>query len=470
MPARLLVLALAALALGAPAAHAAVPPGDDPTGDTDTNHVHKLKPWKAKFEYRIVRESKAYEELNARSDVSALMHKDLWFHIDCQLTTTTQNGPVLWNHVPSLGWVADHNFKTYTDGRLEGSPSCAVPFPEHVWFEQGWAPTKQYRLKKRAAARTRPGGKATSRIYENRSWTTIDCAATHNGRAWVQVARQPKVGTFWLRAEVLKFWQAGLPAGLPACAVDAPPLHWVAMGDSYAAGQGANDYMTGSGDCRRSNNSYWALLQLKLKTGFQTAPSDFVACSGAKTDGVLDHQLGRLDRDTGVVTISIGGNDLGFSTVLKNCVKPRGTTCKEAIDSHFEPTDLRALESKLDGVYRAIRNRAPNAKVLVLGYPELVPRDHVDGCGAISDDDAPRLQRAATLVNNVIRGTVGKRPDFRFIGLVKTFLGHPACNDDAADWINGVVPTDSLESFHPNESGHRAIASLLTGAAPRIFG
>lgn len=466
-----LVLALTILGtLAAPAA-ASVPTPDDGGGGggADGPKVRELKPWKAEHRYKVVRDANIYAELNARSGAVARVIKGQWWRIDCQLQNTTQNGPVLWSHIPNVGWIADRNIKTYTDGRLEGSPTCELPGPRHVWFRQPWAAGKEYRFTRTLRARTRPDSTTTGRTYQSGAWTTIDCSTTANGRAWVRLWRAPKVGEGWVPADALRFWQRGLPAGLPTCAPAPVNRHWVAMGDSYAAGQGANEYIAGSGACRRSLNAYWSRLALRMKPGFQTDTGEFVACSGAETEDVLNRQLGQLDRDTGLVTISIGGNDLGFAAVLTNCVKPTGITCQESIATHFEPSDLRALERRLDAVYRAIRERAPNATVLVLGYPELVPRDHVDGCGAIDDGDAPHLRRAATLLNNVIAGTVGERPDFRFVGLVRTFVGHAACDDDTVDWINGIVPSDSQESFHPNAAGHRAIAARLASAAPRFF-
>jgi lysophospholipase L1-like esterase len=478
MPSRslLVAVALAVLATAAPAAHAGLGPGDPPpsSGDGNSNHVHKQKPWKAKFQYRMERDAKAYAELNSRSDVQATLPKDQWYSIDCQMTNTTQNGEILWNHVANLGWVADQNMQTFTDGRLQGSPSCDVPGPSHVWFEQPWAATKEYRVVRTVPVRTRAGGaKRPGESYAKTTWTTIDCAAQTDGRGWVRIYQRPKVGEGWIPADALRFWQKGLPAGLPGCQGDPVSRHFVTLGDSYAAGIGARSFYSVPKNnvtkCRRSTLSYWAVLEPHLASGFISDLKDFRACSGAKTGNVLDEQLKRLDRDTALITISIGGNDLGFSTVLRNCLKPLFTTCKASVTSHFEPGDLRALEPKLDAVYRAIRSRAPNALVLVLGYPELVPRDHIDGCGAMDHTDAPYLHRAARKLNSTIQGTVGRRPGFRFVGLVQTFLGHPACNDDAADWINGFEANYVDASFHPNETGNRAIALRIASVAGRFF-
>src|SRR5205823_754176 len=116
----------------------------------------------------------------------------------------------------------------------------------------------------------------------------------------------PGTASGYVPADALRFRQKGLPAGMPKCVKPPPPVRtWVAMGDSYASGQGANDYS--GGDCRRSANSYWALLHTRLKHGLVSDSSDFVACSGATTSYVHDHELGALDPTTRLVTLSVGG-------------------------------------------------------------------------------------------------------------------------------------------------------------------
>lgn len=464
-------LLLTLLAALAPAARAASSPGDPPGGDPGDghpNHVHKLKPWKARFEYHMERTVVAHVELDARSDLQSEVQKGQWWPIDCQLYNQTENGTVLWNHIHNVGWVPDSSMKTYTDGRLAGSPTCAKPGPNHVWFQQPWTRAKQYRAVRKAQVFDRPGGAPAGRVLHKDAWTNTNCHQGHNGHQWVFIDF-PGAGSGYVRADALRFWQAGLPNGMPVCAkAPAPVRTWVAMGDSYASGQGANDYFGGA--CRRSANAYWSLLKGHLKHGLTSPVSDFVACSGDTTAKVRATQMGVLDVSTRLVTISVGGDDLGFSGVMRSCVEPKGTSCKQAIHNAFVPSHLRQLRAHLRATYADIRNHAPNATVFVLGYPELVERDHIDGCGAMDDTDAPVIHRAAIKLNGSIRRAVGDRRGFRFVGLVKTFLGHGACNDDAPDWINDLHLTDKQESFHPNENGHKAIARRLRQVAPRFFG
>jgi hypothetical protein len=434
------------------------------------SHVHRLKPWKAQFEYRMERDAVAHYELNVRSDLQALVHKGDWWPIDCQLYNETQNGTVLWNHVKNVGWIQDQAMKTYSDGRLEGSPTCAEPGADHVWFKQPWALGKRYRVRHHVNVLDRPGGVPVGKALTKDTWTTTNCHQRHDGHQWVFIDF-PGEGSGYIPAGVLRFWQPGLPAGMPPCVKPPAPIRtWVAMGDSYASGQGADNYYAGSGSCRRSSNAYWALLHGHLKGGLTSPGEDFVACNGDTTDKVRATQLSALDPTTRLVTISVGGDNLHFSTVMKDCVFPRGPSCQESLRDHVNTKSLRSLRADLGGLYRDIRDRATSATVLVLGYPELVPRDHIDGCGAMDSGDAPPIHRAAVRLNGSIRRAVGNRRGFRFVSLVSTFRGHPACNSDAEDWINSIVETDKDESFHPNEAGHRAIARHLRKVAPRYFG
>lgn len=173
------------------------------------------------------------------------------------------------------------------------------------------------------------------------------------------------------------------------------------MGDSYASGQGANNYF--DEDCRRSNNSYWALLRTHVKRNITSPQSDFTACTGATTDQVLEHQLSHLDTTTRLITLSVGGDNLHFATAMKKCVWPTGVTCTESIKDNINGKTLRALRKDLGELYRAIHKRAPQATVLVLGYPQLVDPDQIDGCGAMDDDDGPALHLAGERLNRAIK-------------------------------------------------------------------
>ncbi|MEZ5090396.1 MAG: SGNH/GDSL hydrolase family protein [Micropruina sp.] len=141
------------------------------------------------------------------------------------------------------------------------------------------------------------------------------------------------------------------------------------MGDSFSAGTGAitqlGDYLDLSDGCLRSTHAY--PRQIAAAQGWNLRHR---ACQGATTADVAG-QLGALDSSTDVVTITIGGNDIGFIPVILACSTP-GTTkdCLKAVVASQTAMVLR-LPSALKKVYSAIKRAAPNARIVAVGYPRL---------------------------------------------------------------------------------------------------
>src|SRR5437879_4006496 len=104
---------------------------------------------------------------------------------------------------------------------------------------------------------------------------------------------------------------------------------YVALGDSYSAGNGAGNYISSSGDCHRSNSAYPALWA----SAHSPSSFTFAACSGAVTTDVTNSQLGSLSSSTGLVTLTIGGNDSGFSDVMTTCVTSTESTCVSRVNT-----------------------------------------------------------------------------------------------------------------------------------------
>ncbi len=470
--ATLLLLLVTGFAFAA-AAGAAIPDDDGPAPSDDGTHpnrVHKLKPWKARFEYRMSRNANVHDELNGRADTIAGVLKDQWWPIDCQLVSQTQNGPVLWNRIPGVGWVADSAMQTFRDGRLEGSPTCANPAPNHVWFKQDWSGRKQYRLNRDVQLSDRPDGAPIAKTLPAKSWTALNCFTVSGGKGWFLVDPSgPTSG--YIPADGVALWQNGAPAKMPRCARQTqPPIRtYAAIGDSYASGLGTPGDNIGGG-CRRSPDSYFGLLRGSLKNGITTADDRFQACAGDTSKDVRAGQMDALDPTTRVVTLSAGGNDFHFPLIVKKCVTPGGDGCDDAVAEYVGADDVKRVRRDLKRLYTNVRREAPYAKVYVMGYPEIVDRKVIDGCGSLSAEDGPLLHRTATRVNGTIRKAIGNRRGFRFVGLVTTFKDHPACNKNSTDWINGVVGGDADRSFHPNTLGHDAIARRLRAVAPQYFG
>ena len=220
--------------------------------------------------------------------------------------------------------------------------------------------------------------------------------------------------------------------------------NYVALGDSYSSGTGTREYFEDSGDCLRSPKAYpqlWA-------DSHQVASFEFAACSGAVTGDVIADQLGALNADTSLATISIGGNDVGFADVMTRCVAGTDSTCDAAVTEAIEKA-RNELPAKLDTTYASIREAAPNAEVVVLGYPRI---NEMGDCGIPFYSEAKRQR--INEGSDVLASVIEERADaagFSFADARPAFDGHGVCADD--EWING--PSNPVqESFHPDVDGH----------------
>ncbi|MDT0322432.1 SGNH/GDSL hydrolase family protein [Streptomyces millisiae] len=220
---------------------------------------------------------------------------------------------------------------------------------------------------------------------------------------------------------------------------------YVALGDSYSSGAGAGSYDSASGDCRRSTVAYpvlWA--NANSPDSF-----DFVACAGARTTDVIEDQLGPLDADTSLVSVSIGGNDAGFGATMQTCVLSGTSACLAAVAAAEAYMDT-TLPGQLDATYRAIRDRAPNAEVVVLGYPRLYQLNGSCLFG-ISEESRAAINGAADHLGEV---TAKRAADFGFAyGDVRpAFTGHEICS--GAPWLHSLtLPVG--DSYHPTADGQR---------------
>lgn len=267
-------------------------------------------------------------------------------------------------------------------------------------------------------------------------------------------------------------WKAIAVAGLTLAAAltglaqpaDAGGRTLVALGDSYSSGTGAGSYIDDATGCYRSYGTYSGVV-----AGQYGLTLDLQACSGAVTADVLNRQLGTLSANTNYVTISIGGNDVGFARVVTECAKPGWMAdCSGAIDGALRVAE-NELPARLDKVYGQIRARAPQAKVVVAGYPRLFNGDDCHIATFFSGDEMGRLNAAADRLAK-ITASAASRHGFSFADVRRPFAGHAVC--DANEWIHNVRVTDLTESFHPKAQGYRqgyapTVAERLGMSSPR---
>lgn len=233
---------------------------------------------------------------------------------------------------------------------------------------------------------------------------------------------------------------AALAGATPAQAATGP---YVALGDSYASGVGAGSYISSSGDCKRSTRAHpylWAAAN---------SPSSFAftACSGARTGDVLANQLAPLNSATALVSISIGGNDAGFADVMTTCVLQSDSACVSRINTAKAYVDS-TLPGQLDNVYSAIGTRAPNAHVVVLGYPRFYRLG--TSCLGLSETKRKAINDAADYLDTAIQ----KRADahgFTWGDVRTTFTGHEICS--GSSWLHSLNWLNIGESYHPTAAG-----------------
>ncbi|NGO13908.1 SGNH/GDSL hydrolase family protein [Streptomyces sp. HC44] len=219
---------------------------------------------------------------------------------------------------------------------------------------------------------------------------------------------------------------------------------YVALGDSYSSGVGAGSYIGSSGNCKRSTKAYphlWAAA---------SSPSsfNFTACSGARTGDVLANQLGPLGPGTGLVSVTIGGNDAGFVDVMTTCVLQSESACLARINTAKAYVDS-TLPGKLDSVYSAISEKAPAAHVVVLGYPRFYKLNGTCAVG-MTETERGAINDASDYLNSAIAKRAADH-GFTFGDVRPAFTGHEICS--GSSWIHSINWQNIGESYHPNAAG-----------------
>jgi lysophospholipase L1-like esterase len=222
-------------------------------------------------------------------------------------------------------------------------------------------------------------------------------------------------------------------------------VNYVALGDSYSSGVGAGGYISSSGSCERSVDAYpeqWAAAH---------APATFVsvACSGAGTADVLASQVSALSASTTLVSITIGGNDAGFSHVMETCVLALTSSCLNAVAA-AEAFITSQLPARLDTTLHTIATDAPNAKVIVLGYPDLYDLSKSGTCIGLSTSARTALNQGADELDAALQAAAQANND-TFADVRGQFGGHVIC--DSGSWLHAVNIFAVSSSYHLTAAG-----------------
>lgn len=231
---------------------------------------------------------------------------------------------------------------------------------------------------------------------------------------------------------------------IPDIAEAASTTQYVALGDSYASGVGAGSYISSSGSCDRSTNSFSALWAAAHAPAAYTS----VACSGATTATVQSSQLSALSASTTLVSVVVGGNDVGFSTIMETCALQGTTDCVNAVNT-AETKARNVLPGLLNTVYTQIRSHAPNARVVVIDYPVFYQLGTL--CIGLSATSHAKLDEGINLVDGII-STAASQHGFVFGDVRSVWVGHQLCST-GTKWLHALNITDITESYHPTAAG-----------------
>ncbi|WP_406283638.1 SGNH/GDSL hydrolase family protein [Embleya sp. NBC_00896] len=250
---------------------------------------------------------------------------------------------------------------------------------------------------------------------------------------------------------------------------------YVALGDSMASGPLIPD-ITGPLACGRSTNNYAHVLAARLSV----AEFRDVTCSGADSSdmtspqdlslagvdmGQAPPQFDALSADTTLVTLTIGGNDVGLVGIAQDCatLNPFATPCKNTwtaggVDRIAQRID--AFAPRLATVLAGIHARAPLARVVVTGYGLYIKPGGCWPYQPVLGVDADYLQSSVHRLNTTIAAQAAAH-GADYVDVETPSVGHDACQAPSAKWVEGYVPTDLAAPLHPNRRGEANYGRLI---------
>ena len=252
---------------------------------------------------------------------------------------------------------------------------------------------------------------------------------------------------------------------------------YVALGDSYAAGPLIPLQIQPFG-CLKSNNNYAHLAQRTLAFAEFRDPS----CSGAETEdmtqpqgvtpGPNPPQFDSLQPDTELVTINIGGNDIGFSSIAEDCFtfQRTGSPCRDRYVQNGRDQiseRIQATARPVAAVFQGIHERSPQARVYVLTYAAIFPEQGAAGCWSqmpVADGDVAYLREKQRELNAMLVEQAG----LNGVGVIDWYeasIGHDACKPPGIRWVEPAIPANAAAPVHPNLFGMLGASNLVKAAA-----
>jgi hypothetical protein len=263
---------------------------------------------------------------------------------------------------------------------------------------------------------------------------------------------------------------------LAAAPAAARAADWVGLGDSYAAGPLIPNQSLSPLGCLRSDHNFAHLSAAAVGDSLAD-----VSCSGATTAdmtspqstdaGTNPPQFDALSAATQVVSLQIGGNDIGFTSILENCatVNPFSHPCQDKYgtgpNNQLEQR-IDATAPKVAAVLQGIHQRSPSAKVLLVAYAAILPPTG-SGCWPtvpISYSDVPYLRQIEIDLNAMLANQAAAN-GARYVDDYTPSTSKNACTSPLVRWVEPLVPTNAAAPFHPNARGEAGVSTSVTAAA-----
>jgi hypothetical protein len=265
---------------------------------------------------------------------------------------------------------------------------------------------------------------------------------------------------------------ASIVGALSVGAAGASAANWAGLGDSYAAGPLIPNQQLNPLGCLRSDRNFAHLAAAALGRSLAD-----VSCSGAKTDdmtapqnvtpGPNPPQFNALTTDTQIVTLQIGGNDIGFTSILQNCAtaNPFAHPCRDryVVNGHDTLADkIAATAPKVAAVLQGIHTRSPGARVFVVNYAAILPETG-SGCWPqvpIAFSDVAYLRGVEKNLNAMLAQQAAAN-GARIVDDYTASIGRDACKSSSTRWVEPLIPGNAAAPFHPNARGEAGIAAVV---------
>jgi lysophospholipase L1-like esterase len=272
-----------------------------------------------------------------------------------------------------------------------------------------------------------------------------------------------------LAALLVAITAAGVLAFADPVGATTAPLRYVALGDSYSAASGnVPPDLTASPLCLRSTVNYPHVIASALHvqvTDVSCGAADTSDFATAQYPGVAP-QLDALKHDTQLVTMTIGGNDSGvFIDSILECgvaglsTLGQGSPCKDQYGSSFEDTIRTTTYPSLVAALKAVRAKAPQARVVILSYPWIMPA--TGGCFPqmpVASGDVPYLRHLQATLNDAVRRAAAAT-GASYVNLNTVSNGHDACQPAGTRWVEPVLFGTNPVIVHPNPLGESQMAA-----------